>query len=117
MHLSEEQAARAVIVHAACTHCFCRAQSVRVVIKACRHITVCERGKTSAVFPRHGYAVAVAERVAYRIVGDRFIVIPCQQIAPCAVGVLKCAVAVFASVPYRGENSLRHGTLHGGSVA
>ena len=27
VHLSEEKAARAVIVHAACTDCFCRAQS------------------------------------------------------------------------------------------
>ena len=116
MHFSEEKAARAVIVHAACTDCFCRAQSVSVVVKACRHITFCKRVKTSAVFPRHGYTVAVAERVAYRIVGDRCIIILCQQIAPCAVGVLKCTVAVFASVPYRGEDSPRYGTLYGGRI-
>ena len=116
MYLSEEKAARAVIVYTACTHCFGRAQSVRVVVKACRNITFCIRGKTSAVFPRHGYTVAVDERVAYRVIGDRCIVILCQQIAPCAVGVFKCAVAVFASVPYRSEFSPRHGTQHGGSV-
>ena len=98
MHLSEKQPARAVIVYAACADCFCRAQSVRVVVKACRNITFCKRGKTSAVFPRHGYAVAVAERVAYRIVGDRCIVILCQQIAPCAVRVFKVIVSVVASV-------------------